>query len=163
VPVTDEDVRSLMKHTALPADKIVQFVGSSRIQATRGSIIWVRFGPAEADKKAMCLREIDDTCFLLRANRCIAYESRPAVCREHPFVLRMDKTGRKILSVELNKAAECGHSWRGHLSKRELKKIHFLNLDRDTRYWARVNRWNRRKKHGSEKEFLEFLGLMDPV
>jgi Fe-S-cluster containining protein len=159
VPVTDVDVRAIMLHTSLPPQKIVQFVDSSRIQSSHGSIAWVKFGAQKAERKAMCLRENGDKCFFLKARRCSIYESRPGVCREHPFVITLDESGRRIQSIKLNKAAACAHTFSGKVSRRDLKKVHRWNLEQDERYLAKVKRWNRHPCR--EKEFLDFLGLND--
>ena len=161
VPVTDADVRTLMSHISLPPQKIVQFVDSSRIQSTRGAITWIRFGPKKTEKKAMCLRERRDRCLFLESKKCIVYESRPGVCREHPFVLTLDSAGRNIKSLKLNEAANCAYTLAGSVSKQRLKKIHLWNLEQDEQYLKKVDRWNRRKHPGTEKDFLRYLGLDD--
>jgi Fe-S-cluster containining protein len=98
-PVTDEDVRRIMECTSLPPEKVVQFVDSSRIESSHSVIAWVKLGPGETAKKAMCLRESRGHCLFLKAKRCSIYANRPGVCRGHPFMLTMNDTGRKISSI----------------------------------------------------------------
>lgn len=159
VPVTDEDVRRLMDTTALPAEAIVEFVARSRVQSQDETIVWIKFGPKKADERAMCIRDIYDRCLFLRNRRCSVYESRPFVCREHPFVVELDDSRAKIASIELNAAENCSYTLRGKLSKNEIKKMYRLNLAQDERYAAKVRRWNRRENPGSERDFIRFLGL----
>ena len=160
IPVTDDDVRRLMEATRRPAHKVVQFFSKSEFGRTPGQLAYVKLGPRLRDRKAMCVRETGDRCFFLRKNRCIVYEQRPIVCREHPFDLTLDKNDRKIEVVEMNLICECAHTLDGKMSKRELKKVHHLSLAQDDSYFAKVRRWNRRRTHGNERDFLEYLGLV---
>ena len=160
IPVTDEDVRRLMDGTGMPAERFLQFFRKSEFGSTPGQIAWIKFGPRERDKKAMCVRETRDRCYFLRNEKgCVAYEHRPIVCREHPFDLTLDDDDRKIESITMNDICECSRTLDGKVSKRYLKKIHKQSLEQDERYFAKVRRWNRRKNQGTEKEFLKYLGL----
>ncbi len=161
IPVTDEDVARLMAGTGLPPEKLVDFIEPSRFGVCPGTITWVKFGPGKKDRKAMCLREIRNQCLFLRANRCVAYEHRPLVCREHPFILTLDQTGRRIKTIELNQVCVCSHTLDGKMRKRDLKKFHLWSLRQDQRYAEKVRRWNRRKTYGDEQDFLRYLGLTD--
>jgi Fe-S-cluster containining protein len=147
-----------MSSTALRPENIIEFVDSSRVQTSRGAITWIKFG-TKSRKKAMCLREVSGRCLFLKARRCGVYEDRPFVCREHPFIVKLDDTGRSIHSIGLNKASACSHTLSGKVSKVELKRLHRLNLAQDEQYSVKVRQWNRRKNPGSEKDFIQFLGL----
>lgn len=161
VPLTDTDVIRLMKATGKPAEKLVQFFRRSEFDKNPGRIAWVKFGPKRDDRKAMCTRETRDRCFFLRPKGCIVYEDRPIVCREHPFILELDDDERKIESVELSDVCECTHTLDGKVGKAYIKGIYRQSLRQDDIYFAKVRRWNRRKTIGTEREFLEFLGLKD--
>ncbi len=158
IPVTDADVRRL-EGVGYSPGKIVHFVSSSRIETEAGTIVWIKLGSGQAGKKAMCLREKRGQCIFLKGKRCEVYESRPVVCREHPFVVGLDKSGRRLRFLKLNQASACAHTLDGKISRRDLKKIYRLNLKQDENYLAKVKRWNRRKEAGSEKDFLRFLGF----
>jgi len=160
VPVTDTDVRRLMECTGKPADKIVHFFKRSEFGNSPGQIAWIKLGPRHIDRKAMCVREVYDRCFYLRPKKgCIAYEHRPIVCREHPFDLTLDDDDRKIVEIKMNDICACSRTLDGKVSKVRIKRIHRESLAQDEAYFAKVRRWNRRKKIGTEKEFLEFIGL----
>ena len=161
IPVTDDDVRRLMEATGLPVGKIVEFVKPSLFGASPGTVAWIKFGPRRRDRRVMCLREVKDRCLFLKANRCVAYEDRPVVCREHPFVLSLDESGRRIESIELSDVCECSHTLDGKVSKRDLKKAYRWNVEQDDAYFKKVRRWNRRKGFGTEHNFLDYLGLTD--
>lgn len=161
IPLTDTDVRRLMKASGKPAEKIVQFFKRSDFGKSPGPIAWIKFGPPLRARRAMCMRETRDRCFFLRKDGCIVYEHRPVVCREHPFMLELDENDRKIVSIERNKACECSHTLDGKINKRYLKQIHRESLAQDEKYFAKVRRWNRRKTQGNERDFLEYLGLID--
>lgn len=163
IPVTDADVRRLVDALGLPAHRIVQFFEPSEFGTSPGPLAWVRFGPERHDRKAMCLREAWDKCLFLKSNRCIAYEHRPIVCREHPFDLTLDDSERRIELVELNEPCTCKHTLDGRVSKREIKKIHRQSLKQDEGYYAKVRRWNRSVRcdnSSTERGFLKFLGLL---
>ena len=160
IPVTDTDVRRLMEGIGKPAEKIVHFFKKSEFGASPGPIAWIKLGPRKSNRKAMCIREVYDRCLYLRPKKgCVAYEHRPIVCREHPFDLTLDDDDRKIVEIEMNDICECARTLDGKVSKTVIKKIHRQSLAQDEAYHKKVRSWNRRKKIGTEKEFLEFLGL----
>jgi len=159
IPVTEEDVQRLMEATGRPVEQIVQFVEPSRFGASPGTVAWIKFGPRRRDRRVMCLREIRDKCLYLKNDRCIVYEHRPVVCREHPFVLTLDDSERRIESIELSEVCECSHTLDGKVFRRDLKKVYHWNVKQDDRYFKKVRRWNRRKGCGTEHDFLEYLGL----
>jgi hypothetical protein len=74
-------------------------------------------------------------------------------------MLTINGSGRKISSIEINRAAGCAHTFNGEVSKRDLKRVHHLNLVQDERYLNKVKRWNRSRRPGTEEEFLHFLGF----
>jgi Fe-S-cluster containining protein len=159
IPVTDEDVKRLMEATGLPVEKIVEFVKPSLFGASPGTVAWIKFGPRRQDRRAMCLQEVGDRCLFLEDNRCVIYEHRPVVCREHPFVLSLDESGRRIESIELSDVCDCSHTLDGKVLRRDLKKIYQWNVEQDDSYFKKVSRWNRRKGSGTEHDFLDYLGL----
>jgi len=59
----------------------------------------------------------------------------------------------------MNDICECARTLDGKVSKTLVKKIHRQSLAQDEAYHAKVRSWNRRKNIGTEKEFLEFIGL----
>ena len=160
IPVTDTDVRRLMEGLGKPAEKFVHFFKKSEFGDSPGPIAWIKLGPRHKDRKAMCIREEYDRCLFLRPKKgCVAYEHRPIVCREHPFDLTLDDDDRKIVEIEMSDTCECSRTLDGNVSKVHIKRIHRQSLAQDGAYLAKVRRWNRRKKIGSEREFLEFIGL----
>jgi Fe-S-cluster containining protein len=160
IPVTDADVRRLMEGTGKPAEKIVHFFKKSEFGESPGPIAWIKLGPRQRDRKAMCIREVYDRCLYLRPKKgCVAYEHRPVVCREHPFDITLDDDDRKIVEVKIGDICECAGTFDGKVGKAYIKKIYRQSLSQDEEYHAKVRRWNRRKKIGTEREFLEFIGL----
>ena len=162
IPITDDDAYRLMDGTGMPAERFIQFFKKSDFGSTPGQIAWVKFGPRERDKKAMCVRETGDRCYFLRVKKgCIVYEHRPIVCREHPFDLTLDGDDRKIESIKMNDICKCSRTLDGKVDKRYIKKIHKQSLAQDESYFAKVRRWNRRKAYGTERDFLKYLGLTE--
>ncbi len=161
IPVTDIDVRRLMEATGMPAQKIVHFFKRSEFGRSPGRLAWIKFGPRLRDRRAMCVRETRDRCLFLRKAGCIVYEHRPIVCQEHPFDLTLDANDRKIEAIEMNDVCECSRTLDGKVNKRDIKKIHRVSLEQDETYFAKVRRWNRRKGIGTERDFLEYLGLIE--
>jgi Fe-S-cluster containining protein len=160
IPVTDADVRRLMEGTGQPVEKIVHFFKKSEFGESPGPIAWIKLGPRKTNRKAMCIREVYDRCLYLRPKTgCAAYESRPVVCREHPFDLTLDDDDREIVQIELSQICDCARAFDGEVDEEYIKRIHHESLAQDEAYHAKVRRWNRRRKIGTEKEFLEYLGL----
>jgi Fe-S-cluster containining protein len=160
IPLTDEDARRLIDATGMPPERFIQFFGKSEFGSSPGQIAWIKFGPRERDKKAMCVRETYDRCYFLRPKKgCLVYEHRPIVCREHPFDLTLDDEDREIELIEMNDVCECSRTLDGKVNTRDLIEIHKQSLEQDERYFAKVRRWNRRKTYGTQRDFLKYLGL----
>ncbi len=159
IPVTDDDVRRLMASTGLPAREIVEFVKPSMFGSNPEMVAWVKFGPRRQDRRVMCLREIRGHCRFLRANRCSVYAHRPLTCREHPFVLSLDESERRIESIELSDVSVCSHTLDGKVRKRDLKQVYRWNVREDESYFEKVRRWNRRTSFGTKSDFLHYLAL----
>lgn len=160
IPVTDADVLRLMEATGKPVEKFVHFFKRSEFGNSPGPIAWVKLGPWHRDRKAMCIHEVYDRCLFLRPKKgCVIYEHRPVVCREHPFDLTLDDDDCKIVAIKMNEACKCLRTLDGKVSKVYIKRIYRRSLAQDEAYSAKVRRWNRRKKLGTEREFLEFIGL----
>ena len=160
IPVTDADVRRLMEGTGKPAEKIIQFFKKSDFGESPGPIAWIKLGPRKTNRTAMCIREVYDRCFYLRPKKgCIAYEHRPIVCREHPFDITLDDDEREIVEIELSQICDCARTFDGAIDEAHIKRIYRESLAQDEAYFTKVRRWNRRRKIGTEKEFLEFIGL----
>ncbi len=162
VPVTASDVRRLAAGTDLGADKIVQFVGVSLFegdQEDRDDLASVKLG-VNGTRKVMCLRESAGGCRFLTPRSCLAYEHRPLVCREFPFDTELDDEDEKIKKIDMNDACDCARTTDGEITKKLLLDIAQRISREDEEYEAEVDRWNRRPKSGTTKEFLKYLGLL---
>ena len=65
--------------------------------------------------------------------------------------------------MEINDACECPFELDGHNRLTDLKKTWYWDDKQDDAYFTRITRWNRRRRIGTEREFLEYLGLAEPA
>ena len=155
VPVTDTDVRRLMRQTGLRADAIARLFSSADLDYD-GDRSWVRLA---CGKRVLGLRQRAGTCrFLNEHGLCTVYDARPITCRTYPYMVYFDATGRAE-PLQLNKDVECcarvGRSW----PRQQLLADARQEDAEDARFFARLRRWEKRARRGGKHELLRFLGL----
>ena len=143
VVVTDADVRQLMEYTGLPANRVVKFYTPDEVDDPPRGPEWIKFGPRLRDRRLMALRDRHGACQFLKEDRCTVYEARPVTCRVY--------------------ACECKYELDDKVDLRAVKRVWFQDDRQDNAYFARVSEWGRRKSYGTQKEFLEFVGLAEPA
>ena len=163
VVVTDADVRKLMEYTGLSAKRVVKFYTPDEVDDPPRGPEWIKFGPRLRDRRLMALRDRHGACQFLKDDRCTVYEARPVTCRVYPFNLSFDETGRRVKAIEINDACECKYELDDKVDLRAVKRVWFQDDRQDDAYFARVAEWGRRERYGTQKEFLEFLGLAEPA
>jgi len=160
VPITTADVRRLAAGTGLGAGELVQFVAAAEFTDGVEDLTVVALG-ARKRRMVMCLRERGDGCRFLAPDRCLAYEHRPLVCREFPFILDLDDAEERIEAVEMNDGCDCSGTTDGEPDEQPLVELYRQSMDEEEEYDAAARRWNRRKRPGTAKELLEYLGLLN--
>lgn len=156
VPVTDQDVRRIMRATGQGAQQIVRFFGPDDVKGDRRSPGWIKL---RQGKRFMGLRKSRGHCLYLHRRRCLIYRQRPVTCRLYPFNIFFDAKGQ-VETLEINDAVKCGHALDGRVSLEAIKALYFRDERQDEAYFARVKRWNAQRPNGTAKEFLAFLGLL---
>ena len=159
IPVTDADVVRLMEGTGEPAREIVGFTPIKAFKKnTPGSLRVVKFGKKKKDWRVMCVKEKGGGCQYLKENRCVVYEHRPVVCREHPLMIEPSAKGKRIKKIDLNDPCGCAGTLTGRQRKKDLlNKYHWTNREDDA-YAEKVEWWNE-GGGGSEEDFLRYMGL----
>jgi Fe-S-cluster containining protein len=163
VPITDEDVRRLMKGTGLPAQDICTFYKSEDFEDKGEGL---EFANLDGGRKTLGLRKkFDkdndrDSCKFFKDNRCSVYESRPVTCRVWPFTLAFDSTGKRVTKLSINDALPCPYELDGKNTVSELTATWNWDDRQDGAWSKKVRQWNTDRTAGSEEEFLKFLGLM---
>ena len=140
--------------------EIVRFLPRRLVKDNAKDLIWINFGVTKEDKRAMVVREKRGRCMFLVKRRCVVYKSRPMTCREHPFVLTLSHDRRKIKGVEIQDPCDCAGTLDGKNTRRHLLKMDKRSDREESAYAKTVRRWNRRKKGGKHREFLEYVGLL---
>jgi Fe-S-cluster containining protein len=164
LPLTDDDVRRIMKRTGDEAAELVQWVdrwGIDMDDEPEGFVM-LRQG-----KRVMVLRHQRGRCRYLGADeRCTIYSSRPLGCRVFPFDPEFSARG-KLRRLRLVQAVECPYRLDGHNRITDLRALNTQYEAQQAAFHARVAEWNRvqraRRRKGQAAqtavEFLAFLGL----
>ncbi len=156
VPVTDSDLKRICKVLNKPAERIVRFYSIKEMDYDPESGLWISFVQG---KLAMGLRKRLSRCiFLDDKNNCSIYSHRPMTCRTFPYVIDLDQDN-KPLKVKLNKIVNCSCKRKRRSPLEEVIENVKVELREDSRYYEKVERWNRRKKPGTIEGFLKFMGL----
>lgn len=164
LPLTDQDVRRISRHTGDSAKDIVRWVDRHGIDMADEPEAFVRL---RQGKRVMVLRHEGGGCrYLGDDDRCTIYSARPLGCRIYPLDPEVRRDG-KPRRLRIVKATECPYELDG---KNDLEDL----LDLDDRYQTahhdyndRVAEWNaaqdRRRRAGkaaqTASEFLAFLDL----
>jgi Fe-S-cluster containining protein len=164
LPLTDDDVRRIAKHTGdLPRD-FVSWVDRHGIAMDDEpeAFVMLRQG-----KRVMVLRHQRGRCrYLGRDNRCTIYAKRPLGCRIFPFDPEFSRRGT-LTRLALIQATECPYTLEGNTRVEALRALDNRHTEAQQRYHEKVAEWNRMQKTRrrqrqaarTAKEFLEFLGV----
>ncbi|MBD3320596.1 MAG: hypothetical protein GF350_05815 [Chitinivibrionales bacterium] len=155
VPVTESDVRRIMKHTGMEARRIVRLYSYSEACYDQDSDLWVQFSYG---RRLLGLKKKQGHCiFLSPANRCTIYDFRPLTCRTFPFQESDSNTGPPIKLIR--DVVKCRLKVPDAKLQPGLKKQMALEDHEDDLYERKVRKWNRQKEPGGFSEFLRLLKL----
>ena len=164
LPLTDSDLRRIVKHTGDKPESVVRWVDKDAIDLDDEpeSFVHLRQG-----RRVMVLAHTRYGCRYLGADdRCTIYTARPLGCRVFPFDPTFGKDG-KLRRLKLIPAAECEYELDGDNDPERIRKLQ-TSLDRSTEaYHRRIAKWNRlqaqRRRDGQPAEtsarFLAYLGF----
>ena len=161
IELTHHDLRRLVKHTGLPADRLATFYSNSILNSDINDDGWVKLSYG---KRRMGLRKNQDgTCmFLSKKRQCTAYEARPVSCRVFPIDVILDDDN-KIIDLELSdvvreKFIDCKHYRGKTISHKKFMLNATLSRDETASYWKKLNQWNDHPVKGRKNDFLKFIG-----
>ncbi len=164
LPLTDEDVKRIARHTGDSATEIVRWVDRHGIDMDDEPEAFVRL---RQGKRVMVLRHQGGGCrYLGDDDRCTIYESRPLGCRVYPLDPEYNSKG-KLRRLTIVRATECPYELDGNNDVEELRVLHRRYSDAHEAFNRRIADWNReqeaRRRKGrsaqTSREFLSFLGL----
>lgn len=161
VDVTDTDIERLVRHTGIPADKLVKLYSPADISdEDDGEWIELSYG-----KRALELnkRRNGDCIFLANDKKCTAYNARPMTCRIFPVCVVSDDRNNivnlEISDVITDRTIKCkrtrgkGRSYTSFMSTAEQSQIE------DEIFKNKVDEWNSLHGEGVKNDFLNFLGF----
>lgn len=159
VPVTDADVRRLMKATGQPASEIVRFFGPDDVDWDADDGHWVE---TQQGPRFLALKKAKERCqFLDDQKRCMVYEDRPITCRTFPLQIFLDETESRIEKITLNRIVKTNYPRAEKpLKTKKTATQQAQQEDREDRvFQKKVAFWNRQKNKGDFLAFLNFLRL----
>jgi Fe-S-cluster containining protein len=158
VPITDTDVKRLMKVTGLPADEIIRLYSPSDLQYDTDHT-WIRMGYG---KRIIGLKKKGNRCkFLNDHDLCTVYDARPITCRTYPYMVLLDQDGT-LNELELNSDVDCCGRLGSHWTKKRLLKDARQEDAEDDAYIDRLRAYEKRVRKGKNRGkqgLLKFLGL----
>jgi Fe-S-cluster containining protein len=161
VPLTHADVRRLRQGTGLPASAFLNFCKASEFADRAEGLAFIELeqGPrVMVLKRQYDLGQEREACYFFKDNRCTVYEHRPITCRNWPFDLTMDSSGRRLTRMAINKELPCPYELDGEPMKpSELIKTWKKDDAQDYRFMKVVDRWNDLFAGGTEAEFFAYL------
>jgi Fe-S-cluster containining protein len=165
LPLTDADVRRIMRHTGEDAEDIVRWVDRHGIDMDDEPEAFVRL---KQGKRVMTLRHERGACrYLGPDNRCSIYSSRPLGCRIFPFDATFDAKG-KLRRLKLVQATdECPYELDGRNDPDSIRDLSERYEAAHETFNERVADWNRRQQSRlrsgrtaeTAQRFLAYLGL----
>ncbi len=159
VPVTDADVKRLMKHTGKKATEVVRFFGPDDVEWADGDESWIH---TTDGNRFLALIKSQNRCqFLDDANRCTVYDARPMTCRTFPLQIHLNETQTKIENITLNRIVKTKYPISDKPTK--TKALAFEQClaedNEDERFRKKIKAWNKAKRQGGLNAFLKFVGL----
>jgi Fe-S-cluster containining protein len=164
LPLTDSDIRRIVKHTGESAAVLVRWVDRNGIDMDDEpeAFVMLRQG-----KRVMVLKHEGGGCRYLDADdRCGIYSSRPLGCRIFPFDPTFSPQG-KLRRLKLIDATDCKYELNAENDVDSLRTLHDRHEGATRAYQVKVAEWNQRqsgrqrrgKKPETAAAFLAFLGL----
>lgn len=155
VPVTDSDIKRLVKTTGKKASDLVKFYSPSEMEFDEDAEVWIRL---KQGKRAMGLRRKNEKCiFLDDTNRCTVYQSRPMTCRTFPYVIDFNDDGS--IEVSLNDIVDCKCIKLPDSDLIEVIAYTVSEDQEDDAYFKKIRNWNLKNQPGGAKEFLLWCKL----
>lgn len=165
LPLTDEDLGRLARHTGADPLSLVQFVSRDEIDMDHEP---EGFALLRQGRRVMVLKHVRGRCVYLGADeRCTVYNERPLGCRVFPLDPTFSRSG-KLVRLQLIEATECPYELDGNNNVRELWTLNGRYDRAMDRYHEKIAAWNReqqrRKRQGKALQggrgFLDFLGVV---
>lgn len=159
VPVTDADVKRLMKHTGKKAEQIARFFGPEDVTWEDGDESWI---DTTDGKQFLALIKKNERCqFLDDANRCTVYEARPMTCRTFPLQIHLNENQTKIESITLNRIVKSKYPISDKPTKTKALALEQGRTEdrEDAAFRKKIKSWNTEKRKGGLKAFMNYVGI----
>ena len=157
IPLNDDDVRSITKHTGIPAIELTRFYSFDDMEWPDDSDDWIhlRYG-----RRLMVLKKLRGRCMFLEDNGCAIYKHRPRVCRIFPYDFQFTEDLSEMDVEMQSRIKGCVASGAKNPEKNKaLVQNGRLLFKADQKYRKKLERWNRENPRGTVREFLDWMGL----
>ena len=167
LPLTDEDLRRLVRHTGEDPMKLVRFVSRDDIDLDHEPDA---FAMLRQGRRVMVLKHRAGGCIFLGSdNRCSVYDARPLGCRIFPFHPTFSASG-KLRHLKMIEATECLYELDGKNGIQALRRLNTQYEAAILSYRTRIAEWNRKQRAArrrgkqiqTSREYLDFLGVVRP-
>jgi len=156
VLVTDEDVRRVVSHTQEKPEDIVRFYRPNEVAWGTRNPGWIRF---RGGRRILGLRRNRRGCrYLDPDDLCTIYAYRPVTCRRYPFDVELDAQGG-LEGMSISRSVDCPYELDGQTLEAEIASICAWEDAEESPYHQKVKSWNRRRSIGTQRSFLDYVGL----
>ena len=159
IELTHFDIRRLVDHTGISADRLVKLYSSSDMDGEEEQE-WIRLSYG---KRMIGLsKKRNGSCmFLSREKSCTAYEARPMSCRLFPINVEFEED-EKTCNMELSdiikdKFINCKRSSGKARPYKEFFAVATNAMKEYEEYSSRIEKWNSSSERGGKQELLEYL------
>ena len=165
IEVTHHDLRRLVKHLGVPAERLIRLYSPSDFNDDDDSD-WITLSYGR--RKLGLKKKPDGTCIFLSDKRqCTAYEARPMSCRVFPVDVvlseRNDLVDLDLSDVVRDKFIRCRHTTGKPVPFKAFMGKAQQSRNESVSYWKKIEQWNRLPGKGRKNDFLKFLGVTLPA
>lgn len=161
VEVTDSDIERLLKHTDIPADKLVKLNSIAEVENEEEND-WIKLSYG---KRTMELnkRRNGDCIFLSDGKICMVYKVRPMTCRIFPFCVVFNDEDKmvdlEISEVINDKTIKCKRTKGNGRSYKSFMSTAKQAQDEHKSFKKKLDEWNDLPVKGVKNDFLNCLGF----
>ncbi|MBI4682623.1 MAG: YkgJ family cysteine cluster protein [Nitrospirae bacterium] len=164
IEVTHHDIRRLVKHTGISADRLIRLHAKSDFDSVDDSDL-IKF--SYGNRKISLRKNKNGACLFLSEDRqCTAYEARPMSCRIFPIDVFLDDENKasdfELSDVIRDKFIKCKYHYGKSSSYKSFRLKAIQSGNETASYWGKIKQWNRRSEKGGKSDFLNFMGFKVP-
>jgi Fe-S-cluster containining protein len=160
VPITDADLARLIRASAQPAERVVEWLAPSEVDLSGEPSSFVEL---DVGRRVMVLAQSATGCRLLVGDRCSVWALRPRTCRIYPIDASFGRRGGVHRLRLFSGGVDCSYALDRRAPLSAIRAEHAAQRAELVRYHERVRAFNRgqrlrKRLHRRALGASEFLG-----